>query len=234
LTVAVDEIVVDDDLYPRMEIDQGRVAEFAELLAEDAAALPPIEAVLDEEQLVLADGRHRLEALRRLMISQVEIVVLKVPEALTPSQHVLLHAIDRAATASLPLNPADRKRARDLLLQQCPDMTFAEVARRCGMTRQSVSARAGELCPRPPALDRPGGQRSDDPVVLIGRLLEAWGTLVAIGMGDCGPLVAQIAEVKFGDEAAFVVAGLVYVVTRAREMLLESADRAVDLDGERP
>jgi len=207
------DVVVDVSLYPREQVSEARVEEFVKLLEEDREALPPIVVVADDERLVLADGRHRLVAMGRLGIDSCRAQVLEVPQGLTPSQHVLVVAIDAVTAGGLPLSPAGRKRARDLLLEHYPALSSAEVARRVGMTRQSVSstrsARRQQPSPRPanPAVPE------DPKVLLVDRFLSAWQ--------DLQPHVDTPAALNLVASRAAAMYGLkTHVTVRALAMLM--------------
>ncbi|MBE3588138.1 MAG: ParB N-terminal domain-containing protein [Thermoanaerobacteraceae bacterium] len=64
----INEIIVDETIYPRTEIDPETVARYREAL-EVGVTLPPIVVMPDGR---LLDGRHRLEAYRQLGAEAVE------------------------------------------------------------------------------------------------------------------------------------------------------------------
>ena len=65
--IALSEIVILDESYPREKIDLTRVEEIADLYAEGGPnALPPLTLLEDPDgRLLLVNGRHRVEAARR-------------------------------------------------------------------------------------------------------------------------------------------------------------------------
>lgn len=72
MNVALRNLVLDDDLYPRQAVDAQHVRALAEAL-ESGATLPPI--IVDEATLRIVDGWHRYEALTRLYGEDAEIEV---------------------------------------------------------------------------------------------------------------------------------------------------------------
>ena len=56
-------VTLDDDICPRVRLNQARVREFTQLYQE-GRAIPPIRVVDDGQTLWLADGFHRVEAAR--------------------------------------------------------------------------------------------------------------------------------------------------------------------------
>jgi len=198
--ILLGNLVIDEALCPRKRVSAARVEEFLALLKTEPAALPAIVVVADNERLVLADGRHRLVATGRLGITRCTACVLEVPEDLTSSQLVLIAAINAVATATLPLTPADRKRARDLLLEHYPTMSLGEADRRVRMSRQSVSGTRSARRTRPSRVPERAAA-SEEAVVLVGRMLSAWGTLQSIGARANVGLAPKLARAKYGLEA---------------------------------
>lgn len=145
----------DQSISPLPAVDARRVEEIAERLRRDPAALSPIRVVREEDHLLLAVGHHHYEAWRLLGATEITVEVLAPKEGLTPRQQALLVAVETALGGALPMTPADRKRCRDLLLAECPEMSRAEVARRCGMSRQSVSGHANKAVTRPATKSSP-------------------------------------------------------------------------------
>lgn len=139
--VSIDDVVVDADLYARVELSKGRVAEFAELIDEDPSRLPPISVICDGARYLVADGAHREAAYRRLGLVQIEVEVIPAADGLTPQEQAFLYGIDSAATGSLPLKMCERKIACDRLHDRYPSMSKQEIADRVGMSREAVSKR---------------------------------------------------------------------------------------------
>jgi hypothetical protein len=222
--LAIDMIEEAPELWPRLGLDENRVAYLASLYSLDADLLPPLVAVPDKDRIVLADGHHRLEALRQLGADSALVQVIQPDPSKSLAEQVLLVAVDSAASAALPLKPKDRKRAVALLRAYCPHLSLTEIARRTGYTREGVSRlkkrlRETEGSSGPDREGRPVRSQSEDPVVLVGRLLEVWGQLHRGGRVGCGELMARLAWAKYADDAAQIVADLVGTAAYAREIL---------------
>lgn len=98
-SIAVDQVVFRDDLYPRIEHSVVTVQKYAE----DLDVLPPIEINQNRE---LIDGKHRLLAHQKNKAETIRVVVTQ-----TKSDAELLElAIARNATHGLQLSTGDKKK----------------------------------------------------------------------------------------------------------------------------
>lgn len=73
-TLAVDVITLDGDLQPRAQIDLATVQEYAQLMA-DGRQFPPVVVFHDGSIYWLADGYHRVHAMRASGIATAECIV---------------------------------------------------------------------------------------------------------------------------------------------------------------
>lgn len=110
VTVSARDLVDALELWPRSGLDEQRVRYLCNLYEIDASAVPAIAVVADGERLVVADGHHRLEALRRRGAEEVVVRRVAPSEGRSATQEIVLFAVEMAATAALPLSAADRRR----------------------------------------------------------------------------------------------------------------------------
>ena len=182
------------EVNPRMRLDTSRVAEFARLYCDggksdtwNPAALPPLIVVVSDGEHILADGRHRLAALRKIGAETVPVVLIPArddPSVGTDRERVLrtayLVAVETAAREGLPLTAPERRAACAELRRL--GLSTEETARRVGVSRRTV-----ERAVRPATDDVPaaGGYMAADADTLMRRLVggldAAWR---ARGLGE--------------------------------------------------
>jgi hypothetical protein len=155
--VRLDEVTLDGWAWPRDQLDEERVQLFAELIrdAHDAAAssrsgwtdpLPPLILVADGQGgYVLADGRHRYEARRRLGtgfdLAQAHVFL---PDCRPPADLAYELALHFATISAKPLTSAEKRSAIVRLIAQRPELSDRAVARLVGVSHATVGKyRAG-------------------------------------------------------------------------------------------
>ena len=164
------------EVWPRQRLNEQRVRQFTAMVKDNSQTLPPIEIISDGKRLVLADGHHRVAAFQRAGIPQIQAVVRPTPQGQSAAATAVEAAVASSATAALPLTPAGRRRACDLLHLHFPDMPFSEIGRRVGMSREGVSrhihrsATVGATAA--PAQDRDAVAQLTRQIVLALRRLE--------------------------------------------------------------
>lgn len=141
----IGRVVAEASIWPRQLLDPGRVAEFAGLFRDgDLEALPPLDVVLDGNDLLLADGWHRLRALEAIGAEHVLVQVIDLA-GLPPAEAVYRHALATASTAALPLTRAERRTAVVRLLTDYPELADREIARLVGVSPSTVGAHRQRL-----------------------------------------------------------------------------------------
>jgi len=98
-TVALSAISIDDTLYPRKEMDEENIER---LRGVGPKFHTPI---VVSENLVLVDGRHRVEALKLDGLTEVEVEVFKY----LSDAALLEHAVELNCEHGLQLSPAEKK-----------------------------------------------------------------------------------------------------------------------------
>jgi hypothetical protein len=136
----LDDLVIDPSVFPRFAIDQGRVAEMIQLYVDGGPeALPRPEIVIGVDGAqILTDGVTRVSAARAVGLEELEVDVLDVPAGADPIDIGHLRAVELAATAAKPLTAAERRRAILQLLDRHHDWPDREIARRAGVSHQTV------------------------------------------------------------------------------------------------
>lgn len=95
-------IIVDDELYPRNQMDWLTAYRYAEAM-QAGAAFPPLVVGKRLGAFVLLDGRHRLEAYRRNKIGRIPCILSRVKP-----EDFLLEAIRLNAANGRPLTIQER------------------------------------------------------------------------------------------------------------------------------
>jgi hypothetical protein len=143
--VALEKICADTSAWPRSSLDQVRVAEFVGLYRDDGlGALPALDVVSTGDGYLLADGWHRLNALRALRVQEA-LVRLIDPAGLPPDEAAWRHGLITAATAARPLSRAERRTAVDRLLGNSSSLSDREIARLVGVSPTTVGAHRRRL-----------------------------------------------------------------------------------------
>ncbi len=101
--VPVDQLIVDYDLYPRVDIDEVHVRDLMEAIRA-GATLPPI--VVWRATMKVADGVNRLTAQRRLKEPRISVRWRDYPDEAA----FYKDAVDRNASHGLKFSPYDRTR----------------------------------------------------------------------------------------------------------------------------
>jgi len=132
--IRVADVVLREDLYPRIQLDPATVQKYAE----DLSVLPPIEV---NQHNILIDGKHRLTAHKK---NGVETIKAEVTE--TASENDLLAlAIKRNAAHGLQLSLRDKKTMAVRLYHSGQGMTKAEIADVLSVSERSVASYLADI-----------------------------------------------------------------------------------------
>ncbi|WP_152945772.1 helix-turn-helix domain-containing protein [Desulfofundulus thermobenzoicus] len=131
LQVDINQIIVDEAIYPRSAVDPETVERYREAL-ESGAKLPPLVLMPDNR---LIDGRHRLEAYRLLGAEAVEA---EIEEPADPD----VRAVEKNLRHGRPLSKAELKEAARRWYGKRP---VTEIAGLLGVTRQTVQNWVADL-----------------------------------------------------------------------------------------
>jgi hypothetical protein len=133
--VPIDALVIDPELQCREKIDERVVEEYFEAMKR-GDTFPPLRAVKVGKQLLLVEGWHRLEAMRRLGLKKVKVLVTKGTRE---------DAIWLAAAANkdhgLRRTNADKERSVKTALAhpRAKGLSDREIAKHVGVSHQMVS-----------------------------------------------------------------------------------------------
>ena len=143
--VVLDDLILDESVWPREGLNEERVQEFTELYASDGMeALPPL-VVTDpfgnEQSRSLTDGWHRVEAARRAGL----INLLALEQIAETDEDAFLQAVRFSAVSSLPMTRAEKRAAVDRLLREHSNLSDRAIAKDAGVSHPYVAARRREL-----------------------------------------------------------------------------------------
>ena len=135
-SVKIHDIVANDELHPRVKLDDATIDDYARLMQE-GAELPPIVVFQEGAKYYLSDGRHRLEAARRIGRQMIVAEVRKGSQ-----RDALLHAVGANATHGLRRTSADKRKAVKLLLDDPEWRQWAvnQIAKACNVSWDLVQA----------------------------------------------------------------------------------------------
>lgn len=233
--IPIDLVVISHETYPRAGLDPDRVGEMVQLYRDGGRdALPPIEVVrVANERYVLAEGAHRTTAARALGWTVLPAFVLEPPDGQDPIETAYLRALETAATAAKPLTRSERRRAAERLLSGHPDWPDREIARRVGVSHQTVGRlRDAGLRKSPPEPDA-----SDEYVAFVAAhritdqlargLAKAWEArgITDLLLRRMPATLAQSLTSQFGDEAVVWADRLKAWATDALAELERESDR---------
>lgn len=140
--ILLDEIVVDPEIQPRVNLDKSTIQRYADVISR-GGALPPGTVYEDESgRPLLIDGGHRLEAGRRVGKKSLPFRVVQCCR-----RDAILLALAANQGHGLRLSSADKRKAVDRLLQdpEWSGWSDGTIARKVGVSQPFVSRRRREL-----------------------------------------------------------------------------------------
>jgi hypothetical protein len=228
----------DDSCWPRLHLDRARVDEFCGLYEVDGAealpALPALELVpTRQDGFLLADGWHRLTALRRVGIEQVQVLVLPVADGEDPVAVAYRRALGCSAISAKPLTRAEKQHAVTTLIEMYPEASNRAIGRLAGVDHKTVG-RAQARGDSPP--EGPPPKRVVLPEVAAARFLAAFekvreargvGFMDWLRGGDrTGERMADLLWNRYGEDAASRAAEFGAWLEEARSLLESEAGEA--------
>lgn len=132
--VPLTSIFIEQSIQPRAKLDMKRVRDFAELMS-SGQRFPAVVVFELQQGLTLADGAHRLEALK---IAGHEVVAVQVMQGTL--REAALFAIQANAAHGQSLTRAEKKLAAERLLrdQEWSQWSDAEIGRHCGISARHI------------------------------------------------------------------------------------------------
>ena len=199
----------DRSSWPRIALDEARVAMFGALLQE-GETLPPIEVVpCPDGTYLVCDGMHRSFAALRAGRTEIDAVIVAPQGGESPSDCAYRRALETATRSALPLTRDERRRAALRLVESRPDMSRRAIARLVGVAHSTVDRWVGE------AIDSPSAEKGDTPkpdiataeqmarrlVGFLARLEDSRGLLDHLSTKRMGRHFAQAFSERFEDSA---------------------------------
>jgi ParB-like nuclease domain/Winged helix-turn-helix DNA-binding len=208
--IEISQLRLDKKDWPRAGLNQERVGLFASVYQE-GGELPPVEVVgAGDEIFLVADGVHRIYGAASAGLREIEAVITS-PEPGEPVEaFVFRRGLETATTSSLPLTIRERRWAAQRLLEENPELSRREVARRVGLAHDTVNRLAREMA-ESSSSDAAESSTSPNYVTatdaarkLVGSLLrldDARGFLDTIAPARMGRHLAEAYETRLGDDA---------------------------------
>jgi len=139
------EVLVNDELHPRARLSEPTIGDYARAM-EEGIDLPPIDVFQDAEGCYLADGRHRLEAARRIGRKEVPAIVHK-----GSLRDAILFAVGANAKHGLRRTRADKRKAVQLLLAdpEWREWAVNKIAKVCNVSWDLAEAVRRAYLPEP-------------------------------------------------------------------------------------
>jgi len=103
--VNLNQIVFDEDLYPRIQVSWQTVFDYSESM-KTGVEFPPITLAFFNKQLILVDGAHRLKACKNLKLKNIKAEVLI---GLNRKQ-IFIKAVERNISHGRILSPYEKRR----------------------------------------------------------------------------------------------------------------------------
>ena len=148
--IEIQTIVTDEEMYPRAKLDEGAIDEYARLM-KDGTDFPPIVVFRHRRKHWLADGRHRLEAARRIGQKEIMADVRKGSR-----RDALLYAVGANAAHGIRRSNADKRKAVQLLLDdpEWRQWAVSRIAKTCNVSWDLAEAVRKAYLPEPEDSER--------------------------------------------------------------------------------
>ena len=127
----IDEIRVDEKIYPRDGTNWLTIYKYTEAM-KTGAQFPPITVASNKKHYILVDGRHRLEAYKKIGQKHVQTDVLKG----LSEKEIFIEAVKRNMIHGLPLSAAETTRV--ILKLQNLRMTPIQISEIVGITVDKI------------------------------------------------------------------------------------------------
>ncbi len=133
-SIKIIRIAVDDQTHPRAKLNQAVVAEYSEAMR-NGDVFPPIDIFCKGTSIYLADGRHRIEAARRLARTTILAEVHSGDH-----RDAILFALAANTTHGVRRSNADKRKAVRIVLADPEWRTWSanEIAKRCNVSWGTV------------------------------------------------------------------------------------------------
>lgn len=128
------KVTTDAGTQVRIDIDQNRVASFAELMS-DGVTFDPVVVFNDGKSFYLADGFHRYFASKKAGLADIEANIRN-----GSLRDAILFSLSANAMHGLPLSSSDKRKAVQVMLadDEWNMWSDREIARHCGASHTTV------------------------------------------------------------------------------------------------
>lgn len=133
-SIKLTDIRLDGGTQPRVEIDAAVVAEYHEAFAE-GAVMPPLSVYFDGAAYWLADGFHRLHALRKLGAVTADCQITNGTQ-----RDAVVAACSANASHGLRRSNADKRKAVEMMLAVVAGWSDNKIAKHVGVGQPFVGA----------------------------------------------------------------------------------------------
>ena len=140
-SIPISQIILDEEIYPRVRVDPRRVSMFAENMR-DGFEIEPIEVQIhpqDGDKYRILDGAHRYHAYREIGATNIPAVVVTL-DSVDP----LLYAAKKAI-GPLQLTEEEARETARRAYENNPRLTSVEIGRAIGRSRQTVDIYVSDL-----------------------------------------------------------------------------------------
>ncbi|MHC4403899.1 MAG: ASCH domain-containing protein [Planctomycetota bacterium] len=148
--IKIKDIIAEDEMHPRVRLGKTVINDYAQAM-KDETELPLIVVFQQGRKYWLADGRHRLEAARRIGRQEIMADVRKGAR-----REALLYAVGANAEHGLRRTNADKRKAVQLLLDapECRQWSVNLIAQACNVSWDLAEAVRKAYLPEPEDSER--------------------------------------------------------------------------------
>jgi ParB/RepB/Spo0J family partition protein len=139
--IAISDVILDESIYPRENIDHKRVSIFAENIR-DGFEFDPIEVQVHPEkpsQYRILDGANRWTAHKEVGLTKIQVIVKEL-KGIDP----LLYSA-KMAIGPKPLTEKETRTTARRAFQNNPRLTASEIGRLIGRSRQTIANYIADL-----------------------------------------------------------------------------------------
>ena len=131
--------------YPRLSVDESRVAMFEDLIKE-GEVLPPIEVIAQPDGTnILCEGLHRTIAVMRSGRTEIEATIVEPEAGESVEDCAFRRAVQTATRSALPLTRTERRQAALRLLETRPELSNRTIAQWVGVSHSTINRWVSEV-----------------------------------------------------------------------------------------
>jgi hypothetical protein len=140
----LDRIILDLEIQPRLEMDDAKIKEYEDLMADGVEFAPVVVFSPAEGEFLLSDGWHRYEAAKLL-----EKDTLRAEIRSGGKREAILYAIQANTIHGIKLTREEKQQAAKKLLAdpEWQNWSDKEIGRQCGLSGHTIGNYRAELNP---------------------------------------------------------------------------------------